>query len=99
MYADASNNLKQFSEAEITNLISEYIRFEVASSTTGYTLTYNIGTSGSGEIRGTGITNTILNGSGNYQQRFVNADDYRAQEFPDGTAVTANTYYLRINKS
>ena len=42
---------------------------------------------------------TILNGSGNYQTRYVNTDDYRAQEFPDGTAVTANTYYLRINKS
>jgi hypothetical protein len=42
---------------------------------------------------------TILNGSGNYQTREVNADDYRAQEFPDGSAVTAATYYLRIHKS
>ena len=45
------------------------------------------------------MTNTILNGSGNYQTRFVNSNDYRAQEFPNGTAVTANTYYLKINKS
>jgi len=42
---------------------------------------------------------TRLNGSGNYQTRFVNTDDYRAQEFPNGTATTINTYYLRINKS
>jgi len=42
---------------------------------------------------------TILNGSGNYQTREVNTDDYRAQEFPDGSAVTAATYYLRIHKS
>ena len=42
---------------------------------------------------------TILNGSGNRQTRFVNADDYRAQEFPDGTPVTAATYFLRIHKS
>ena len=42
---------------------------------------------------------TRLNGTGNYQTRFVNADDYRAQEFPDGTPTTINTYYLRINKS
>jgi hypothetical protein len=45
------------------------------------------------------MANTILNGAGNYQTLFVNADDYRAQEFPNGTAVTANTYFLRINKT
>ena len=38
-------------------------------------------TSGSGNTRGSGIVDTKLNGSGNYQTRFVNADDYRAQEF------------------
>jgi hypothetical protein len=42
---------------------------------------------------------TRLNGSGNYQTRFVNANDYRAQEFPNGSATTINTYYLKINKS
>jgi hypothetical protein len=26
----------------------------------------------------------------------VNNDDYRAQEFPNGTATTINTYYLRL---
>ena len=41
----------------------------------------------------------ILNGSGSHQTRFVNTDDYRAQEFPDGTPVTAATYFLRIHKS
>ena len=40
-----------------------------------------------------------LNGSGAYQQRFVNANDYRAQEFPNGTLTTINTYFLKINKS
>ena len=53
---------------------------------------------GSGNNRGSGMANTILNGSGNYQTRFVNTNDYRAQEFPNGTAVTANTYFLRIRK-
>lgn len=53
---------------------------------------------GGGNNRGSGIANTILNGSGNYQTRFVNTNDYRAQEFPNGTAVTANTYFLRIRK-
>ena len=42
---------------------------------------------------------TRLNGTGNYQTRYVDTDDYRAQEFPDGTPTTIATYYLRINKS
>ena len=46
-----------------------------------------------------GMRFTTVYGSGNYQTRFVNADDYRAQEFPNGTSTTINTYYLRINKS
>ena len=45
------------------------------------------------------MSDTRLNGSGNYQQRFVNVDDYRAQEFPDGTPTSINTYYLSILKS
>ena len=45
------------------------------------------------------ISNTILNGSGNYQTLQVGADDYRAQEFPDGTPVTATTYFLKILQS
>ena len=99
LYADASNNIKQFSQAEIASLLSNYISFEAVSSTLGHSLSYNLGTSGSGNIRGSGMTDTRLNGTGNYQTRFVNADDYRAQEFPNGTAASINTYYLRINKS
>jgi len=97
MFADASNNIREFSQASIGSLLAEYIRSEAASST-GHQITYTIGAAGSGNIRGTGMANTILNGSGNYQTRFVNVDDYRAQEFPDGTPVTTDTYYLRINK-
>ena len=96
VYADASNNVKQFSQAEIASLLSEYIRNTAASSTGGYQITYNI--DGTGTARGSAMVNTILNGSGNYQTRFVNADDYRAQEFPDGSPITANTYTFKINK-
>jgi hypothetical protein len=98
-YVNASNNIQQFTSATFNSLVQEWIRYTAASSADGYSISYNLGTSGSGNVRGTGMGDTILNGSGNYQQLFVNADDYRAQEFPDGTAVTANTYYLRINKS
>ena len=57
---------------------------------------YNL--NGTGNNRGSGMTDTILNGSGNYQQRFVNNDDYRSQEFPNGTAVTATTHRLKITR-
>lgn len=96
---DASNNLQIYPEATFESLMQEWIRYTAVSSTDGYSLSYNIGTSGSGNTRGTGMADTRLNGSGNYQTRFVNTDDYRAQEFPNGTATTINTYYLRINKS
>ena len=98
-YINASNNIQQFTSATFNSLIQEWIRYTAASSVDGYSISYNLGTSGSGSTRGSGMGDTILNGSGNYQTLFVNADDYRAQEFPNGTAVTANTYYLRINKS
>lgn len=91
---NGDNDLQQYSQANFDTLLENAIRY-VAASDTGSTLRYRWSTSGTGTNLGTGITNTILNGSGNYQTRFVNADDYRAQEFPDGTPTTANTYYLR----
>ena len=99
MSIDGSNNLQEYPEATFESLIQEWIRYTAVSSTDGYSLSYNIGTSGSGNTRGSGIADTRLNGSGNYQTRFVNTDDYRAQEFPNGTATTIATYFLRINKS
>ena len=96
---DASNNVKEYTTAAFDSLLSEWIRYTAASSAEGYAISYTLGTTATGNTRGSGIADTILNGSGNYQTRFVNADDYRAQEFPDGTAITANTYYLRIIKS
>ena len=99
MSIDGSNNLQVYPEATFESLIQEWIRYTAVSSTDGYSLSYNMGTSGSGNTRGSGIADTTLNGSCNYQTRFVNANDYRAQEFPNGTATTIATYFLRINKA
>ena len=99
MSLDGSNNLQIYPEATFESLIQEWIRYTAVSSTDGYSLSYNMGTSGSGNTRGSGIADTRLNGSGNYQTRFVHGDDYRAQEFPNGTATTVATYFLRINKA
>jgi hypothetical protein len=97
LYADGSNNIKQFSQVEIAALLSNYIRSEASASVSGNSITYNI--DGTGTSRGSSIVNTILaGGTGNYQTFQAGADDYRAQEFPDGTPTTANTYVFRINK-
>ena len=98
-FINASNHLQEFDTTTFNSLLQEWIRYTAASSTDGYAISYSLGTSGSGNTRGSGIVDTKLNGSGNYQQRFVNADDYRAQEFPNGTPTTINTYNLRIIKS
>ena len=95
---DSNNNIREYTDAAFQALLQEWMRYTAASSSDGYALSYNIGTSGSGNTRGTGMVDTKLNSS-TYQQRFVNANDYRTQEFPSGSAVAQNTYFLRINKS
>ena len=98
-FINSGNNLQEYDATAFQTLLQEWIRHTAASSTDGYKITYEIGTSGSGETRGTSIVDTRLNGSGNYQTRFVDANDYRAQEFPNGSPTTINTYNLRIIKS
>jgi len=94
---DSNNNIKEYTDAAFQSLLQEWMRYTAVSSSDGYALSYNIGTSGSGNTRGTGMVDTKLNGS-TYATRQV-GDDYRSQEFPSGSAVAQNTYFLRINKS
>lgn len=97
LYADSNNNIKEYSQAEIASILSDYIRREAASSVLGNSIDYNF--DGAGTARGSSIANTILvGGVGNYQTFQAGADDYRAQEFPDGSPSTANTYEFKINK-
>ena len=96
VFIRSDNDLQVYPAATFESLVQEWIRYTAASSADGYAVSYSYS---SGTNRGTAMTNTILNGSGNYQTLFVGVDDYRAQEFPNGTPVTANTYYLKINKS
>ena len=97
-FLDGSNNIQEFTTANFDALLQAWIKSTAAGSTDGFAISYSLGTSGSGQTRGSGMADTILDGSGNYQTRQEN-DDYRAQEFPNGSVTTANTYHLRINKS
>lgn len=94
---NSDKNLQQYTDAQIDVWLKNSVR-HAASEITGTKIDYRLGESVTGTTLGSGITNTILNGSGNKQERFVNADDYRAQEFPNGTAITANTYYLKMTQ-
>ena len=98
-FINSSNHLQEFTTSTFQSLVQGWIKKTAHESSDGYALSYNLGASGSGNERGSGMGDTILNGSGNYQTLEAGGDDYRAQEFPDGSAVTAATYFLRINKS
>lgn len=89
----SDGNIQAYSLAGWNEVLQKWMRYET-SNTPGYKIRYSLST---GTITGTGITDTKLTGgSGNYQVRSVSADDYRAQEFPDGTASDITTTYLRV---
>ena len=92
---NSDKNLEQYTQAEMDGWLQTSMR-HAASGITGSKIAYNL--NGTGTNLGSGMADTILNGDGNYQTRFVNADDYRAQEFPNGTAVTATTHRLKMNQ-
>jgi hypothetical protein len=93
---DGSNNLQQYSSSTLDSFLLGILRY-YTSSVTGSRIRYSI--NGSGNNRGSAMVNTKLNGSGNRQTLQVNANDYRAQEFPNGTAVTVSSWNLRIYRT
>ena len=95
VYIDSNQNLRQYTLAEFDAILLNVIKYSAASLTSNK-LRYYIG--GSGTTLGTGMANTKLNGSGNYQTRKAGDDDYRAQEFPNGSVVTEATHYLKARK-
>jgi len=87
---NADGDLIPFTPTEFVALLQNELNFWM-----GIKVSYNI--NGAGQSRGT-MTDTKLNGAGNYQQRYVNTNDYRSQEFPNGSAVTISTYNFNINR-
>ena len=92
---NTDKNLEQYTQAEMDVWLKNCMR-HAASEIIGTRISYNL--NGSGINLGSGMANTILNGSGNHQTRYVGLDDYRAQEFPNGSAVTAATHRLRMTQ-
>lgn len=96
LFIRGDGDLQVYPEATWESLILSHVRHVATSSTDGFAISYSLS---SGTTRGSGMTNTILNGSGDYQQRQVSSSDYRAQEFPNGVETTSATTFLRITKS
>ena len=92
----SSNDLQTYPLANLDAMFLAELRHHTVN-TSGSRITYSI--NGTGANRGTGMVDTRLDGGGNYQQRFVNANDYRTQEFPNGSPQTINTYFLKITRS
>lgn len=93
--AEGVQEIPQYGTYSMNTLFLYYMQWYTVN-VPGYRISYNW--SGSGNSRGS-MTDTILNGSGNYQYYKANANDYRAQEFPNGSAVTAQTHTLKILRS
>lgn len=93
-FTKSGTNLQQTPSATFTTALQTMIRY-YAAEITGTKIDYNI--NGTGNNRGTAMVDTKLNSS-SYLTRFVNADDYRAQEVPSGSATTINTSNLKITQ-
>ena len=96
LFLTSDGNLQVYADANFQTYLSEWIRFTAASSPDNHTIRYNI--NGSGNQRGSTMTDTRLDGTGNYQTLQVGLNDYRAQEFPNGTAQDITTHAFKINK-
>lgn len=92
---NSDKNIEQYTQAEMDTFLQNSMR-HAASEVVGTKISYNL--NGTGVNLGSGMANTVLNGTGNYQTLFVGADDYRAQEFPNGTAITAATHRLKMEQ-
>ena len=91
-------DLQEYTTANFQALLKGWIQYTAAVSIDGYKITYNV--NGTGNNRGSAMVDPVLTGgSGVHTTRYVGTDDYRAQEFPNGSATTAATNYLKILKS
>lgn len=96
---NSDKNIEEYTQAEMDTFLKNSMR-HVASKVTGSKIRYKLDTGTDDVQLGSGIVDTILTGGdGVYTQYRPTANEYRAQEFPDGTAATAATYNLRMYRA
>jgi len=92
----ATGNIETPEFNTFDSILESVIRY-TAANVTDYRLRFGYNLE-NGNNCGTAMIDTRLNGSGDYQTLQVGGDDYRAQEFPNGSEITINTYSLTIRK-
>lgn len=98
-----TESIRVYTPAEWAALIGPFLRHYLGGGgSTQYGLSYHVTNTNvgvDGVTAGSIYTDTRLSGTSTYQTRFVNANDYRTQEFPTGTASTigGTTKYFRIH--
>lgn len=91
----SDGDIQEYDTTTFNNLLQTFIS-RAAAVDPNYKISYSLVT---GLNRGSGMVNTALTGgSGVYNSNQFGPDDYRAQEFPDGTPTVINTTFLKINK-
>ena len=93
-----AGNVDQPTAAEFNAILLANMKYAMTNRTIGK-VTYSIATTGT--ALGTAIVNKAMTtgGTGNYTTYAATADDYRAQEFPNGTVGTINTWRLVASKA
>lgn len=93
------NDIQAYTLSNFNAMLTSYIRYATTQSS-GDRIKYEFATSApsGGAQRGSSIIDTKLDGSGTLAQLNVGANDYRAQEFPDGTAQTVTTTGFYITR-
>lgn len=89
--------LRHMTYAEFDSLFSPLIKHAI-SAEPGYRISYNI--NGSGQRQGTVIANRQMVGANGLYTTFkATGDDYRAQQFPNGTIVNLNEWELKLERT
>jgi len=97
-FDSATETIRQHTPTTWANLLGPFLRYYLATPGSGYEINYSLS---SGTQRGSTYTDTRVTPTGTgYNTRFVNADDYRTQEFPTGTAsiISGNTKRFYISR-
>jgi len=94
---DGTDGLREMTNTEFGNYFGPLIRKYIYDQS-GFTLRYNF--DGNGTTKGTAVVNNVLTGvTGTYTTHKATADDYRAQEFPNGTNQATTIHRLKIDRT
>lgn len=97
LYFDAgTESIRHHSPASWAALLNPFLRFYLGGGSAEHTLRYSVD-GVDGITNGSVYVDTGIVSSGSvYNTRFVNANDYRTQEFPSGTAVVISQKAFKI---